>query len=378
MSSEETARRTVDADIPRHSTNSDDETKLGSGHGPTLQPTLLRGGVHVQAASTTLSTHKCVPSTAHSSHPNHHHHHHPLPMRPVLGTGNLSQALNETLNLVLVSASPRLCVLTIFDFKLSRLRRHSHFTIPSYRRSITNTNALPDRRLSLNLNLAPPLPPPNFSPEDQAYLQARLPIRQPASAATAADHFRRLPSLYQDLAEGCRARLSRLPAGGREWARRRRMADLAQRLAERYRRFRLVLPRSYVDEAIARWRGEQPRASRFWEKVLDEVEKANSAWSIVRLWIMLFVVQSTLVALAFRHIIPGSASTGLGLGLGGGSGSGSGSAAAATAAQVALLAANALAYTWSTTVMGEMLHARYMDGKAEEQELHDLLGGLRG
>jgi len=157
-------------------------------------------------------------------------------------------------------------------------RRHSHFTIPpSYHRAgpgnITTTTAAsaPDGRRRLSLNLPLP-PPPNFSPEDQAYLQARLPLRQPASAATAADHFRRLPSLYQDLAEGCRARLARLPAGGREWARRRRMADLAQRLAERYRGFALVLPRSYVDEAIARWRGEQPRASRFWEKVLDEVE----------------------------------------------------------------------------------------------------------
>ena len=140
-------------------------------------------------------------------------------------------------------------------------RRHSHFTIPpSYHRAgpgnITTTTAAsaPDGRRRLSLNLPLP-PPPNFSPEDQAYLQARLPLRQPASAATAADHFRRLPSLYQDLAEGCRARLARLPAGGREWARRRRMADLAQRLAERYRGFALVLPRSYVDEAIARWRG---------------------------------------------------------------------------------------------------------------------------
>ncbi|GJN70533.1 hypothetical protein VFPFJ_08973 [Purpureocillium lilacinum] len=274
----------------------------------------------------------------------------------------------------LASATPR----------TSGPRRHSHFTIPpSYHRAgpgnITTTTAAsaPDGRRRLSLNLPLP-PPPNFSPEDQAYLQARLPLRQPASAATAADHFRRLPSLYQDLAEGCRARLARLPAGGREWARRRRMADLAQRLAERYRGFALVLPRSYVDEAIARWRGEQPRASRFWEKVLDEVEKANSAWSIVRLWIVLFVAQSTLVAYAFRYLPSAISRSGGGSenGLLGGFGGGGGGAA--MMAQVALLAANALAYVWSTTVMVEMLHARYTHVKAEEQELHDLLGGLRG
>ncbi|POR35791.1 Uncharacterized protein TPAR_03994 [Tolypocladium paradoxum] len=130
------------------------------------------------------------------------------------------------------------------------------------------------------------------------------------------------------------------------------MAVLAQRLAERYRGFRLVLPPSYVDAAIARWQGEQPRASRFWEKALDEVEKANSAWSVVRLWILLSVIQSTLVACAFSAL--------------------------PAPARVVLLVANALAHVWSTTVMCEMLHARYVDVKADEQELHDLLGGLRG
>lgn len=44
----------------------------------------------------------------------------------------------------------------------------------------------------------------------------------------------------------------------------------------------------------------------------------------------------------------------------------------------ALLITNALAYVWSTTVMCEMLHSRYIEVKTDEQELHDLLGGLRG
>lgn len=114
--------------------------------------------------------------------------------------------------------------------------------------------------------------PPNFSVEDQAYLRGRLPMRQPASAQTVFNHYRRLPFLYQDLAEGCRARLSDVPAGTREWEKRQRMAELAQRLADKYMRFSLILPRSYIDDAIGRWQGELPRTSRFWEKVFEEIE----------------------------------------------------------------------------------------------------------
>ncbi len=47
------------------------------------------------------------------------------------------------------------------------------------------------------------------------------------------------------------------------------------------------------------------------------------------------------------------------------------------AGRAALLVANALAFVWSTTVMCEMLHASYMHVKSDEQELHDLMGGLR-
>ncbi|PHH90915.1 hypothetical protein CDD83_2292 [Cordyceps sp. RAO-2017] len=47
---------------------------------------------------------------------------------------------------------------------------------------------------------------------------------------------------------------------------------------------------------------------------------------------------------------------------------------ASAAARLALLAANGLACLWSATVLGEALHARYTAVRAEEQELHDLLG----
>lgn len=113
--------------------------------------------------------------------------------------------------------------------------------------------------------------PPSFTPEEHAYLLARLPVRQPATAQTAVNHFGRLPFVYQDLAEGFRARVAELPRGGREWERRHRMAVLAQGLADRYHGFKLVLPRSYIEEMISRNQSES-RASKFWESVLAEVE----------------------------------------------------------------------------------------------------------
>lgn len=113
--------------------------------------------------------------------------------------------------------------------------------------------------------------PPNFTPEEHAYLLARLPVRQPATAQTAVNHFGRLPYVYQDLAEGFRSRVAQLPRGTREWERRQRMAVLAQGLADRYQGFKLVLPRSYIEDMISKHQNES-RASKFWEQVLAEVE----------------------------------------------------------------------------------------------------------
>ncbi|KID87495.1 hypothetical protein MGU_05527 [Metarhizium guizhouense ARSEF 977] len=197
--------------------------------------------------------------------------------------------------------------------------------------------------------------PPRFSVEDQAYLRGRLPLRQRVSARTVINHFRRLPLLYQDLAEGCRAHLSHLPPGARELEKRQRMAELAQRLADRYMRFRLILPRSYIDVTLARWQGELSHTSRFWENTLEEIEatqKANNSWSIARLWVLRFTVQSSLVAVAY-NMLP-------------------------TPGKFVILIANCLACVWSTTVMCETLHSQYIEMKSDEQKLHDLLGGRRG
>jgi hypothetical protein len=188
-----------------------------------------------------------------------------------------------------------------------------------------------------------------FTAEEQHYLHSRLPIRQPATAATAVNHFRRLPFLYSDLAEGYRLRLASIPRGTQEWQRRQRMAMLAQTLADRYNVFNLVLPRSYIETIITQNQSET-RTSKFWEKVLNEVERSNQTWVVVPFWALLFIVQSSLVALAFQ-LLP-------------------------TTGQLALLVANGLAYTWSITLMCETLHSRYTGVKTDDQELHDLMGGL--
>lgn len=139
------------------------------------------------------------------------------------------------------------------------------------RPSTTGDSDIPRRQSTTTRRSSRALGPPNFTPEEHAYLLARLPVRQPATAQTAINHFGRLPYVYQDLAEGCRARVAELPRGSREWDRRQRMATLAQGLADRYHGFKLILPRSYVEEMISRNQSEA-RASRFWEKVLAEVE----------------------------------------------------------------------------------------------------------
>lgn len=118
---------------------------------------------------------------------------------------------------------------------------------------------------------------PTFTPEEQTYLRNRLPLQEPATPQTVARHFRRLPLLYQDLAEAYRARNldngDELGAAEEEdWARRERMAELAEGLAKKYHAFRLVLPRSYARDTMVKWRRSEVRASRFWDKVLDEVE----------------------------------------------------------------------------------------------------------
>ncbi|KPM43367.1 hypothetical protein AK830_g3166 [Neonectria ditissima] len=195
---------------------------------------------------------------------------------------------------------------------------------------------------------SPPFQSSPFTPEDQLYLHHRLPIQQPATAQTVRLHFARLSAVYQGLADRCLARAAAMSPGlARE--RRRRMGVLATALAARYRGCSVVLSDGFVDAVLARHAGIR-RPSRFWERVLDEVEIANASWSFIRLWILICITQSIIIILASTLLAP--------------------------AAQTALAAANVFACMWYTTVLWEKVHARYFAAKADEQELHDLMGGL--
>ncbi|KAH6999865.1 hypothetical protein EDB80DRAFT_884206 [Ilyonectria destructans] len=188
-----------------------------------------------------------------------------------------------------------------------------------------------------------------FTTEDQLYLHHRLPLQKPTTAKIARLHFAHLAFVYQDLADRSLARASMMTPGlARE--RRQRMGILATRLAKRYRGCKIVLSDQFIKGVISRHAGGIKRRSRFWETVLDEVEKANASWSLTRLWILIFSIQSTFV-ISVSWPLP-------------------------QAAQTAFMAANAVSYTWSATVLWEMAHARYSATKADEQELHDLMGGL--
>ena len=79
-------------------------------------------------------------------------------------------------------------------------------------------------------------------------------------------------------------------------------------------------------------------------------QRANSSWSLARLWILIFAIQSSLVMLSSWLLPP--------------------------AARTALTAASTLGHGWSVTVLWELMNARYFAVKADEQELHDLMGGL--
>ncbi len=147
---------------------------------------------------------------------------------------------------------------------------------------------------------------PSFTPEEQLYLRSRLPLQEPATPQTVARHFRRLPLLYHDLAEAYRARLDgddELQREGPERARRQRMAQLAEGLAKRYHAFRLVLPRSYARDTMVKWRRSEARASRFWDKVLDEVEVLSNPLLAFFFPSCLYGVHRKLTAAAYRRRI---------------------------------------------------------------------------
>ncbi|KAF7543447.1 hypothetical protein G7Z17_g10727 [Cylindrodendrum hubeiense] len=196
---------------------------------------------------------------------------------------------------------------------------------------------------------SPSLSPSPFTQEDQIYLYHRLPLQRPTTAQTTRLHFSQLTFVYQDLADRSLARAATMVPGlARE--RRQRMGVLATRLAKRYCGCKIVLSDRFVESVLSRHADGLKRPSRFWETVLDEVERANASWSLARLWILFCVIQSALVIFISWLLPPTAQST--------------------------LMVANALADIWSAAVLWERVHARYFATKGDEQELHDLMGGL--
>ncbi|KXH67863.1 hypothetical protein CSAL01_01689 [Colletotrichum salicis] len=109
----------------------------------------------------------------------------------------------------------------------------------------------------------------SFTPAENRYLYHRLPMRQPPTARTVLGHFSELPALYRDLADETRSGLGLLE--GRERERAERLIALADALARDYGELVVCLPVQRIEDITRRNRGEN-RISKFWERVLEEVE----------------------------------------------------------------------------------------------------------
>lgn len=82
-------------------------------------------------------------------------------------------------------------------------------------------------------------------------------------------HFSELPALYRGLARETRSSLDEME--GRERERVERLVALADALARGYGELVVCLPMQRIEGTIRRNRGEK-RVSKFWERVLEEVE----------------------------------------------------------------------------------------------------------
>lgn len=82
-------------------------------------------------------------------------------------------------------------------------------------------------------------------------------------------HFSELPALYRGLAFETRSSLGAME--GRERERGQRLVALADALARGYGELVVCLPMQRIEGVIRRHRGEK-RISKFWERVLEEVE----------------------------------------------------------------------------------------------------------
>ncbi|UQC88425.1 uncharacterized protein CLUP02_13949 [Colletotrichum lupini] len=128
----------------------------------------------------------------------------------------------------------------------------------------------------------------SFTPAENRYLYNRLPMRQPPTARTVLGHFSELPALYLGLAHETRSSLDEME--GRERERGERLVALADALARGYGELVVCLPMQRIEGIIRRNRGEK-RVSKFWEKVLEEVETENLHYIVSSSWVALFIVQ---------------------------------------------------------------------------------------
>ncbi|KAH7133275.1 hypothetical protein B0J13DRAFT_626281 [Dactylonectria estremocensis] len=229
-----------------------------------------------------------------------------------------------------------------------------HASVPGahlrYAKDRKETASINAYKFNITAYHSQPSPPPVFAPEDQLYLRHRLPLQKPTVARTVRLHFPQLTLVYQRFADQSLARAATMvPGPARE--RRLRMGVLATRLARRYCGYRVVLSDEFLTSVMRRHADRAKRPSRFWEAVLDEVERTNSSWSLARLWILVFATQSGLIILASSWLLP-------------------------PAARAAVMAASTLGHGWSVAVLWELMNARYFAAKADEEELHDLMGGL--
>ncbi|KAI3531349.1 hypothetical protein CSPX01_14221 [Colletotrichum filicis] len=128
----------------------------------------------------------------------------------------------------------------------------------------------------------------SFTPAENRYLYNRLPMRQPPTARTVLGHFSELPALYLGLDHETRSSLDEME--GRERERGERLVALADALARGYGELVVCLPMQRIEGIIRRNRGEK-RVSKFWEKVLEEVETENLHYIVSSSWVALFIVQ---------------------------------------------------------------------------------------
>ncbi|EXF82524.1 hypothetical protein CFIO01_10998 [Colletotrichum fioriniae PJ7] len=77
---------------------------------------------------------------------------------------------------------------------------------------------------------------------------------------------------------------------GRERERGQRLVALAYALARGYGELVVCLPMQRIEGIIRRHRGEK-RISKFWERVLEEVETDNLHYIVSSSWVALFIVQ---------------------------------------------------------------------------------------